>query len=261
MRIRLLAAAVVAAVSAPVHAVSLENLGLTHEQVRSLNAQLTAPATAPGLAFGSPIAFGAAFGQAYAGIGGETTPPGAPDDVDGSAFVGLGLGNANSAVGLEAAATFISLRDSFGEDGEFNAKLHRAIGKRGAIAVGAEGLGGWGAAKNKDESLFAAYTQVFDLAGDMARHPFLLSVNVGVGNERFVDPGDDGVGVFGGISLTPIRRLSVIADWTGRDLNAGLSVVPIQRLPLVITLGAVNLTERLGRDVEFAGGLGYLFQL
>ena len=260
MRIRtgMLVAAALAAGTA--QAASLEDLGLTHDQVRSLNAQLTAPATAPGIAFGSPIAFGASWGQAYAGIGGETTPPGSPDDVDGSAFLGVGLGNPVTAVGFEAAATFISLRNSFGEDGEFNAKLHRAVGKRSAVAIGAEGLAGWGAAKNKDESLFAAFTHVVDLAGPMARHPVLLAVNVGVGNERFVDPGDDGVGLFGSLAVVPFRQLSIVTDWTGRDLNAGLSVVPFRRVPLVVTAGAVNLTERFNRDVEFAGGIGYLFQ-
>ncbi|MGH8482346.1 MAG: hypothetical protein ACRES8_07790, partial [Nevskiaceae bacterium] len=68
---------------------SIADLGLTLEQVRALNAQLTAPIAAPGIAYGSPTAYGAGWGQLFAGVGGQTVGT-AEDDVDGSALAGFG---------------------------------------------------------------------------------------------------------------------------------------------------------------------------
>jgi hypothetical protein len=257
--------AVLAALAAGVtlgsaHAVGVGELGLSVDQIRSLNAQLTAPRAAPGIAFGSPVAYGADWGQLFAGIGGETVPPGAPDSVDGSMLLGLGVGDSATLVGLELSASLISLTEGFGDDGAFNAKLHRALPGRASIAVGIEGTAGWGNARSADESTYAVYTQAFDLAPASARQPVPLVFNVGLGTERFVDPGDGGVGLFGSVSLHPHRQLGLILDYTGRDANAAVSVVPFYRYPVVLTVGAVNLGNRHGLDTEFAGGLGMLYQ-
>lgn len=261
MRNRFLAAGlVVAAACAPAHAVGVNEIGLSADQIRSLNAQLTAPAAAPGVAFGSPVAYGADWGQLFGGIGGQTIPPGSQHSVDGSMLLGLGAGDSTRTVGLEASATIISLTDSIGDAGAFNAKLHRAISNRASIAVGVEGVGGWGDASNTDASTYAVYTQAFDLSPQSARAPTTMVVNVGVGNERFVDPGDNGVGLFGSVSIHPHRQLSAILDYTGLDLNAALSIVPLRQYPVVLTLGMINLTNHLDRDSEFAAGIGYLHQ-
>lgn len=256
----LLAAAVAAVVSTSAQAGTVSDLGLSLEQIRTLNAQLTAPVTAPGVAFGSPVGYGASWRQVFAGVGGQTIPPGGEYDVDGSMLVGFGLGDPERYVGLEASATIISVRDDFAEDGNYNAKLHRALPWRASFAVGVEGIEGWGAAKNTQESVYGVYTQAIELAPGSPRHPVPLIINVGVGDERFVDPGEDGVGVFGSVAIHPHRQLGIIADYTGRDANAAISFVPFRRTPLVVTLGAINLAERLGNDVEFAGGIGYLYQ-
>lgn len=255
-----LAAGLAAVTTTSAQATVVSDLGLSLEQIRSLNAQLTAPVVAPGVAFGSPVAFGASWGQLYAGVGGQTIPPGAEYDVDGSMIFGLGLGDPDRYVGLELASTIISLRDDFGEDGDFNAKIHRSLPWRAAVAVGVEQAEGWGAAENSQESVYGVYTQAFELAPNNPRYPMPLIINVGVGDERFADPGDSGVNVFGSVSIHPHRQLSIIADYTGRDTNAAISFVPFRRVPVIVTLGAINLGERFGNDVEFAGGLGYLFQ-
>ena len=64
--------------------------------------------------------------------------------------------------------------------------------------------------------------------------------------------------MFGGLAFSPIEMLSLIADWTGRDLNLGVSVVPARQIPLVISLGAINVTEEY-QEVLFAGSIGYSF--
>lgn len=255
-----LAAGMAAAISTSAQAATVADLGLSLEQIRSLNAQLTAPIAAPGIAFGSPVGYGASWGQLFAGVGGQTIPPGNEYDVDGSMLVGFGVGDPDRYAGLELSSTIISLRNDFGEDGNYNAKLHRSLPWRASVAVGVEGAEGWGDATDAQESVYGVYTQSFELMPNSPRHPLPLILNVGVGDERFVDPGEDGVGAFGSLAIHPHRQLSVIADYTGRDTNAALSFVPFRRMPLVVTLGAINLGERLGNDVEFAGGVGYLYQ-
>lgn len=259
LRHKLTGALALLAIAGSAQAGSLSDLGLSLEQIRSLNAQLTAPVVAPGISFGSPTGFGANWGQAYAGIGGDTTPPGSPKSVDGSMLVGAGFGDARNIAGVDVAMTVISLQDSFGSDGNFSAKVHHSFESlRSSLAIGIEDTGGWGFAKDRDSSTYASYTQVFDLSADTPKRPLSLVVTLGAGNERFTDPGKSGTGVFGAVALNWHRQSSVIADWTGRDLNAAISLVPLYRIPLVVTLGAINITQRFA-DTEFAGGIGYLY--
>lgn len=261
----LVIAAALAAASTPALAVNMGDLGLSDAQIRALNAQLTAPVTGPGISFGSPIAFGAGWGEVFAGVGGNTTPPKSGSgldgaDVDGSASLGFGIGNAYDGVGLETVVTAISVRDNFGEDGDVHFKLHHALENRAAFAIGVESVLGWGAAEGKNSSTYAVYTQVVDLVPGNVENPIPLSVNVGLGEGRFVDQGREGVEAFGSLAVAPFRQMSVIADWTGRDANAAISLVPFPKQAFTVTLGAINLGRRYGNDVEFAGGIGYLFR-
>lgn len=256
----ILAAAVLAAALPARAEVDFAQLGLSRAQIVALNAQLTAPAVAPGIAYGSPVAFGAGWGQAYWGLGGQTMPPSDPNDVDGSMTLGMGLFDPVKAVGLDSAVSVISVYEDFAADGNVNFKLHRMVGRTASVAVGVDNLAPWGVIEGTNPSYYGVYTQVFQLAPQTPRTPWTLAVNVGLGNERFVDPGDDGVGVFGSLAIAPVRRASLIVDWSGRDLNAAFSVVPYHTWPLVITAGFINLTERNNVDTEFAGGLGWLWQ-
>jgi hypothetical protein len=236
----------------------LSQLGLSRSQVEALNAQLTAPAAAPGIAFGSPVAFGTGFGQAFFAVGGQTQPSTYPNDYDGSATLGVGLGNPFLYAGLEVTATAISVYEGFAEDGNVNFKLHRVLPGRSGIAIGVDNTSRWGNARGTDSSTYGAFTKVMDLAPDSPKHAWPLAITVGAGDGRFVDPGEDGIGVFGAVAIQPFRQVSVIVDYTGRDTNAALSLVPFARLPVVVTAGAVNLGERFLRR-EFAGGVGVLF--
>lgn len=261
MRISFLiaAGAVAGLLNGAAHAVGVNEIGLSADQIRSLNAQLTSPAAAPGISFGSPVAYGADWGQVFGGIGGQTIPPGSDDSVDGSMLLGLGVGD-SQLVGVEMSATIISVKSAPGEDGAFNGKIHHALSGRASIALGVENTAGWGAAQDVDGSIYAVYTQAMDLAPRSARNPMPIVFNVGIGDERFVDPDESSVGLFGSVSVHPHRQLSLIADYTGRDLNAAVSLVPLRAWPVVMTLGAINLAGRLEQDVEFAGGLGFLYQ-
>ena len=240
---------------------TLADLGLSPEQIRAITAQANAPATSPGIAFGSPTGFGAGWGVIGFGVSGQTLPDNAQDDVDGSATVSFGLGDPVKWVGLQADVNIISLRKSFGDSGNLNLKLHTTLPGRSAVSVGVEGVGAWGDAKSRENSVYAAFTKVFSLNPANPTNTLPLAINIGLGDERFESNRNDGVGLFGGFAFIPHPQFSIIADWTGQKLNAGVSVVPFRRVPLSLTVGALDVTERDINNVpgstEFSATLGY----
>ena len=216
-----------------------------------------------GASFGSPIGFGADWGSIGVGVFGQTLPDEFngtkidDEDFDGSAALVFGIGDADKYVGLEAVVDVISLRSDFGEDGAFALKLHTNLPGGAAFAVGVENIGRWGAAEGGTSSVYAVASKFFDLGG------MPLAVNVGLGDNRFNDDGDTGANVFGGLALYVHPQFSLIADWTGAALNLGVSALPIRSIPLVLTLGALNVSgEDVGGndDTEFGGALGYTFR-
>ncbi len=256
MASRFAVAFALACVAGPAVAGSVTDLGLSLEQIRALNAQLTAPIAAPGIAFGAPTAFGASWGQAFAGLGGQTVSSG-EDDLDGSAVFGAGILDPYRAVGVEAVMNVISLQEGFAEDGSWGFKVHRVLPNRAGVAIGVDDTGGWGDAREQHSSAYAVYTQVIDLEPQSPKRPLSLAFNIGAGNERFAEPGDD-FGVIGSVALALHRQGSLIADYSRGELNLGASVVPFYRIPLVVTAGFINVTER-NADLEFAAGVGYLY--
>ncbi|MGQ0587454.1 MAG: hypothetical protein ACT4PK_09675 [Gammaproteobacteria bacterium] len=262
-RLNLASALALAVLAGPAQANSIADLGLSLEQVRALNAQLTAPIAAPGVTFGAPTAFGAGWGQAFAGLGGRTLSEGSsqdPDqDLDGSALVGFGMGDPR-VLGLEIAMNIVSLSDGFAQDGSWGFKLHHSFPFRAAIAFGVDDGSGWGDAGDTHSSAYAAYSQVIDLAGDSPKRPLSLAFGLGAGKQRFAEPGkENDFAPFGSVALNWHRQASAIADWHSGDLHLALSVVPLYRLPLVATLGFINVTERF-ESSDFAAGVGYLYQ-
>jgi len=220
-----------------------------------------APAGSPGMTLGSPIGYGASWGDVGIGVGGQTLDDSASDDVDGSAALAVGLGDARKYVGLEAVVDAISMRDDFGEDGAFALKLHTVLPGNAAFAVGVENIGRWGRAEAGRSSVYAVGTKFFALNPNGA-NALPLAVNVGLGDNRFNEAGDSGASVFGGLALYVHPQFSIITDWTGNALNAGVSALPFRSFPLVVTLGALNTTGenlggQFGDDTEFGGAVGY----
>ena len=231
------------------------DLGLTDNQLQSMLHSSSAPSIAPGIVFGSPTAFGADWGTIGVGVGGATLPKSSSDDYDGSAGFVLGLGDADQFIGLETIVNVVSLREGFGDDGSVAFKAHTNLPGGMAIAVGLENTLRWGNAKTGESSVYIAGTKIFDLDPGSGSLP--LAINLGLGDGRFNDPGDSGANVFGGLAIMPHEQVSLIADYAGTGLNLGASFVPMRTIPLIISLGFVNVTERNNEDAEFAGGIGY----
>lgn len=226
----------------------------------------TQPKGAPGVAFGSPVAFGAREGDVYFGMnlasGGNQNF--IADDLDGGAAFGFGLGDPDRFVGLEIGVNIISTVGTFGEDGSMFAKVHRNLGNNNAVAFGAENFMRWGAAGGGQTSIYAAYSHAFVTRSD-PMNPGVLMVNVGLGNRRFTNLGDeDDMGGFVSLGYNITRQFSVIADYTGQVTNLGVSWVPFRTSSFSILLGATNLGGRTTGafptgDTELALGVGWSY--
>ncbi len=226
-------------------------LGATADRVRLGPAASVSIPTALGVDAGEMF-----FGIAYQGRTRYTT------EDDAAAVLGVGIGT-RRVLALEAAlTTYSTLRDGGPlETGGVSLKLHRAIGGQTSVAVGWENALLWGGSDG-DGSLYAVASRMLSLRGDPDA-PFSTAVaTLGVGNGRFRFEEDDAgdratANVFGGIGVRVTGPLSLVADWTGQDLNAAASVTPIPRVPLVITLGLVDLTGNAGDGVRPIVSLGY----
>lgn len=221
-----------------------------------------------GASFGSPIAFGADWGSVGIGVFAQTLSKKITGTRgDGSAGVSFGLGDADRYVGLETDVAIADLTtyngNHFGDGGSVGFKLHTNLPDGAAFAVGVTNTARWGSVKTAGRtSVYAVGTKVFKIG---SASPHALIVNVGIGDEGFQELdtvtgyGRSGAGVFGSLAFYICPQVSVIADYTGRFLNAGLSVAPFKTVPVTLTLGGINLTNRYDAKPQAAATLAYGF--
>jgi hypothetical protein len=209
----------------------------------------------------APVAFGARGGTFGVGMYGQSCDCN-QDDADGSLGIAFGLGDPDQYAALEVAAASSSLfgdkgsGDSFGESGSIGLKLHTNLPGFASFAVGLNGAGRWGSDEFKDNnksSVYAVASKMIPIG------QFATILNIGMGDELYSEPDKEKPNVFGSAAFYFTQQISVIAEYTGRFTNAAVSVAPFRSFPLTITLGATNLGERYGQDVEFAGSVGVGF--
>lgn len=220
---------------------------------------------APGITVGVPSGYGADWGDAFIGAGFQATTR-YVDHADGGIVAGFGIGDARRYVGLEVAASSFGTFRSCCRGG-VSAKVHRVLPADASIAVGWENALVWGElevgqdiATDAGTSLFAVASKVFRLREDPASVLGSMTLTAGAGNGRFRSEDDilnerETVEPFGSVAVRLGEPLSGVASWTGQDLNAGLSIVPLRRVPLFITPAFADLTT----SPRFILGVGYGF--
>ena len=213
--------------------------------------------SSPGSAVGVPSVFGASWRNVFAGLTFQERTR-FTDRSDGAMSVGFGLGDAENAVGLEVAIAIVDLLgEGAFEDGSISLKLHRQLGDGWAIAAGIENFATFGSTDG-GSSGYGVVTKVTELRD--SDQPFnTLTTSLGIGGGRFRPEGrldQDEINVFGSVAVRMAEPVSLIADWSGQDLNLGVSVVPFKNLPLVVTPAAVDVTGNAGDGVRFTLGLG-----
>lgn len=230
--------------------------------VQSVSSQSAARGFA-GAAQQVPLAFGAGWGNAGVGVGIQHLD-GTKGDYDGGLGIAFGLGNPDKSVGLETNIGVSSItggnNSNIGDIGSFGFKLHTNLPYDAAFAIGVLGVGRWdyrdGDPANGNRSVvYAVGSKVVAVAG----HPIVL--NAGVGDTLFSDDGQ--VGAFGSAAFYVTPQLSVLAEYTGRFVNAGVSAAPFRKLPLTVTVGVLNLTKEAIGNIEnspqLSASVGYGF--
>lgn len=180
----------------------------------------------------------------------------------GAAGVGIGLGDARKAVGVELSYALETTDNSFGEGG-FNAKVHRQLGQDLAGAVGWNGFLNIGR-NDFEQSKYGVITKVFRTQESLNSPFSRVAFTAGVGDGQFrsngaVKAGDNNINAFGNVAVRVVRPVSFIAEWTGQDLALGLSIAPFKNFPFVITPAVRDLAGG-GDGARFVLGAGTAFR-
>jgi len=214
----------------------------------------------PAASVSVPTALGVDAGEVFFGVAYQGRTRYTRQD-DAAAVAGFGIGT-RRVLALEVAlTTYSTFRGAPLETGGVSFKLHRVLPGHSSIAVGYENALLWGGSDD-DGSLYAVASRQLNLRDDPGA-PFSTAVaTLGVGNGRFRFEEDyatdrETVNLFAALGVRVTGPLSLVADWTGQDLNAAASLTPIPRLPLVVTAGLADITGSAGDGVRPILSLGY----
>ncbi len=225
----------------------------------------------PALSINNPVGFGADGGVGFLSGSYQFRTRGTSQS-DGELGVGVGLFDANDAVGLELSYTINSFGTSQGfGSGGFNAKLHKRFGDS-AVAVGWNRFanvtfGNTGTASDfPRNSYYAVATQVLRTTEELESFLSRISLSAGVGGGQFLSStttstnlNAGGVNVFGSAALRLAKPVSAIVEWTGQDLAAGLSF-SFDGFPLVITPAFRDISGVNNQSARFVLGVGTAFK-
>ncbi len=219
--------------------------------------------TTGGSSISTPTAFGAQGGDGFVGASYQSRAR-FTNTNDGGVGVGFGLGEREQAVALETTvSSFSTFRQGFGTNGSVSFKIHHLFPDKLAIALGVENAITWG---NPDggRSVYGVVTKVFQLNENLGESFNFLTLSVGLGGGRFRSEKDvtnriGSVNIFASTGLKVVNQLSLIAEWTGQNLNFGAAITPFPDLPLVITPALADLTGSAGNGTRFILGVGYAF--
>jgi hypothetical protein len=233
----------------------------------------------PGMTIFNPSAFGADNNTVFLS-GSYQNRTRFTNTSDGELGIGIGLGDASSFLGAELSYTINSFGRSQGfGSGGFNAKVHKKLSDDFSLALGwnqfAQLTFGSGTAAGNipfdypKNSYYAAATKVFATTDNIDSFLSRIALTAGVGGGQFLserqltdalianrDP--SGLGVFGSAGFRLAKPLSAVVEWTGQDLAAGLSYVPFEGFPLVISPSFRDITGA-GNGARFVLGTGLAY--
>ncbi len=230
------------------------------EEPQTLSAKLAEVVVAPGASISTPIGFGANFGQIFGGFAFQSRTR-FTNQADGGLALGVGLGEPQKIVGLDVTMAILSLFGDNAGRGSFSFKIHRSLPEGFAVALGFENAINWGGT-DAGSSIYGVVSKFFQFTETTAEPFSQLTLSLGVGGGRFRSEGaiEDGVnslGVFASAGLRIVEPVSAIVEWSGQDLNAGISLIPFPKVPLTINLAGADLTGNAGDGARFVMSIGY----
>ncbi len=223
-----------------------------------------ARAASPGSSLGSPSAYGAAWGNTFAGISYASQPSNA-SKADGSSVFGMGFGDPVKNLGLEVDVAIISLTNTFADAGAIGFKAHKVLPSAGnlGLAVGWSNALKWGDAQDAEDTIYGVATKSFRLRPQQQNQlPLTVSLGVGTGGFRSkgaIKAGENAPNVFASAGLQVIPEMSLISNWTGNQLNLGVSAAPFKRLPVIFSMGASDVTSNTDGGTRFLFNVGYSY--
>jgi hypothetical protein len=242
-----------------------QSLPVTTIETRSLLEQLVSsrPAIGPSSSVSTPVAYGVGWGTVLLGVAAQ----------DGTQYthrpfgeyaVGFGLGDPDRFVALTTVVTMGGV-DEVVRDGNVNFQISRNLNSNGAaLAFGVENVAPWGADKRNKMNVYFVGTRAAVLPVTKIFHMNIIT-SLGIGNSRFVhnyEVHKDESGIyrpFASIGCQILPQAALIFDYVGLTFNAGISIVPFLKYPLVMSLTAVDLTNRGGSHIPVAGSIGYSY--
>jgi hypothetical protein len=222
----------------------------------------------PGNTVGSQSGWGASWGDFFGGVGYQSRAR-FNAHPDGSASFGFGLGTARHLGGEVSFNSASTLHNLPGTNGSVSVKLHRAVIFRSSVygvAAGVENFLSWGATDGGSSTYFVV-SHSRQMRKDASAFFGSMAWNVGIGNSRFLtedmlaDGNPNRINGFGSIGFRVHSQASFITDWTGQDLALGLSVVPLKRSPVVMSIGLADVTGKAGDGARVVMGMGAGFHI
>jgi len=223
--------------------------------------------SAPGVSTASPLAFGPNFGDVFFGGGYQAKTRNGGGD-DGSLSGGFGLGNSQTAIGLEVVLVSAStVRSGLFERTMMALKAHKSLPGNSAIACGGEGSD-LSRESGGNTNWFAVASGIKALRDNgNPNTPFSqVTLNIGAGNGRFCQAEevlpdvftakDCGANVFASAGLRANKYIGFIGDYTGQDFNLGVSLAPFPKFPIVITPALVDVAGMANKETRFMLGAG-----
>jgi hypothetical protein len=182
-------------------------------------------------------------------------------DPDGALGFGFGFGNAFDGVGASVMMSLNDLSQIGNPDRiSWGIALGHYISDGLSVALGGENL--FVKTTDGQASIYGVGSWAFDPATSAI--PFKGTVTIGAGSGRFATMterdraegrSDDATIIFGGLAWEMNPALNVIAEWNGRNLNAGLAYV-VPNTGVSMKIGVKDLTRFSGDGPMLAGSVG-----
>ncbi len=232
--------------------------------IREFSVATKSSTGSPGISLTVPTGFGASFGNAFVSLGYQSRTR-VDDGQDAGAAVGVGLGDATNAVGVELVYANFStgFRSTLFENGGFSFKVHRKLNETTAIAFGVENVITYGIA-DATASAYGVISSIFQLQDSVETPLSSVGLTLGIGGGRFRSISDintlqGSVNLFGSVSVRVFEPISIIADWNGQTISLGASIKPFRDIPLVITPGITDFAGNNTNGTIFNGLNGLRF--
>lgn len=202
--------------------------------------------TLPGSSFAAASGLVSSWGVIFGSLNGISNNKTGGPATNGGAGIGFGIGDSSKiggAISLSLPSVGLGADNAtFMGQGDLNVTLgHLFITTLTGVSVGVSGISAWNyGGGGPKPSYNIALSQI--VSNDYV--PLML--NFGVGNNSFGfirstrDPSKN-FAPFISIGAYLLPQLSVIGDYTGGITTAGISIVPVAKLPIVISLGARDL--------------------